>query len=291
MSQGVAGVPSQQTTGRESENLSSFSDQKTKVLIVDDEPRLCNSVKVLLELHGYICSTAIGGVKALESLKYSKFDVLLLDLKMPDLDGHQVMDFVKTAYPTLDVIIVSGETTFDEATWAFQQGAHDFLRKPYVTGELIRSIESAVVKRLQERNHNKIQKELLNSEHQHRFFVNSSPDIIYMLDQDGKFSFVNERISSLLGYSGEEILGKHFSEIVFQDDLKKIRFNFPEKRTGARASRGVEFRLIQKMPPSSISSYSGHGTLAVELNAMGVYSNGDESGKDFLGTYRRYQRY
>ncbi|PLY13844.1 MAG: two-component system response regulator [Sedimenticola sp.] len=274
----------QQSTAKTDRNRSAAAEQKTRILIVDDEPRLCNSLKVLLELRGYSCDTATGGVKALQTLRQSSFDIMLLDLKMPELDGHQVMDYVKTSLPDLDVIIVSGETTFDEATWAYQQGAQDFLRKPYAAGELIRSIEKVVNRRILERENKKLHRELLNSEQQHRFFVNSSPDIIYMLDKDGRFSFVNDRICTLLGYSTDEILGKHYSEIVFQEDLKKIHFNFPEQRTGSRASRGVEFRLVHKNNVKT-ANFAGFRTVTVELTSMGVYSWDRAKSRRFLGTY------
>ncbi|MDP1896952.1 MAG: response regulator, partial [Sulfurimicrobium sp.] len=62
------------------------------ILVVDDEPHLRNSLSAILSLHGYTTSTADGGKSAMEALANKHFDLVLLDLCMPDVDGHQVMD-------------------------------------------------------------------------------------------------------------------------------------------------------------------------------------------------------
>jgi diguanylate cyclase (GGDEF)-like protein/PAS domain S-box-containing protein len=261
------------------------SEQTIRILIVDDEPRLCQSLKELLELHGYQCTPAIGGQEAISFLDKQRYDVLLLDIKMPDIDGHQVMDHIKSNRLSVDVIVVSGETTFDEATWALQHGAHDFLRKPYVSGELLRSIDNVIKKRRLEAENRRIQNRLRDSEQRHRYFVDNSPDIVYMLDREGRFSFVNRKATALLGYSREELIGKHYSDVVYQDDLEKVQFAFPEHRTGKRASHDVELRLVRKDGEPTTPAPSS-GTVTVELNAMGVYSGREiDKENDFLGTY------
>lgn len=267
------------------DDVTRLSEQAIRILIVDDEPRLCQSLKELLELNGYHCTAATAGDAAIRSLDEQRFDLLLLDIRMPDIDGHQVMDHIKLQRLSVDVIVVSGETTFDEATWALQHGAHDFLRKPYVSEELLRSIENVLNKRRLEVENRSIQNKLRDSEQRHRYFVDNSPDIIYMLDREGRFSFVNEKATSLLGYTREELIGKHYSDVVFQDDLDKVQFTFPEHRTGKRAAQDVELRLVRKNGRLAATS-SGSNTITVELNAMGVYS-GQEIDKenDFLGTY------
>ncbi len=260
-------------------------DRLIRILVVDDEPRLCQSLKQLLELHGYDCSTATGGEAAIAYLTEKRFDLVLLDIKMPDIDGHQVMDHIKSQRLPVDVIVVSGETTFDEATWALQHGAHDFIRKPYVSGELLRSIENVAKKRRLEAEYRSIQNRLRNSEQRHRYFVENSPDIIYMLDRDGRFSFINDKAISLLGYSREELIGRHYSDVVHQDDLEKVQFTFPEHRTGRRAAHEVELRLVRKDGKPASTAYKSN-TITVELNAMGVYRGQDiNKENDFIGTY------
>jgi diguanylate cyclase (GGDEF)-like protein/PAS domain S-box-containing protein len=255
--------------------------RNTSILLVDDEPRLCDSLKTLLEVNGFCCSVAYSGERAIEILGESSFDLMLLDLKMPGVDGHEVMDYARSNCPHTDVIVVSGETTFEEATWALHHGAHDFLRKPYVMDELLHSVGNAVKKRHLERVNRHMQKQLAHSEHCHRFVVNNSPDIIYMLDQEGRFHFVNERATMLLGYSVAELIGMHYSDIVHPEDMEIARLAFEEQSTGRRGVRNIEFRILCKDGESK-----GDSKIVVEQCAIGLYEEPDIGVDErFNGTY------
>ena len=261
------------------------ADHSAQILVVDDEPRMCESLKALLEQNGFNCMTAIGGEKAIDALQQHHFDLLLLDLKMPGMNGHQVMKHVKLHYPKTDVIIVSGETNFADAALALQQGAHDFLRKPYVKEELLHAINKALQSQKLERDNLHMQKWLADSEQRYRFLVNSSPDIIYMLDKNGRFTFINNRISTLLGYDYKELIGRHYSEIVYEDDLNKAKLAFNEHTSGHHAAHNIEFRMIRKPDTSNNTAFTPR-LLTVELNAMGVYEETDASPcRQFVGTY------
>ncbi len=257
----------------------------TTVLVVDDESRMRESVRDLLQAYGYRCLMAGDGAEALDLLDQHEVDLLLLDLNMPGMDGYQVMRQMKERHPKTDVIVVSGETTFDSATEALRCGAHDFLRKPYAADDLTRVLGSVQQKRRLEQNIDDVHRRLEASEQRYRFIVNNSPDIIYMLDDQGCFTFVNERITSLLGYQPDELHGRHYSSLVHEDDQEKARFVFDERRTGSRASSNVEFRLLCK--DSSLPyRYFESRSITIELSAMGMYrKNGESDGPGFVGTY------
>ncbi|MCB1751240.1 MAG: EAL domain-containing protein [Gammaproteobacteria bacterium] len=257
----------------------------SKVLVVDDEVRMRASVGDLLQAYGHQCELAAGGDEALGLLSAGGIDLMLLDLNMPGIDGFQVMREVKERYPDTDVIVVSGETTFESATEALRCGAQDFLRKPYAPEELIRIVGSTLRKRCLERSIRDMNRCLEASEHRYRFIVNNSPDIIYMLDNSGHFVFVNDRIKTILGYETEELLGKHYSEFVHKEDIEKAKYVFDERRTGSRASHNIEFRLLCK--GSSLPyRYFESRSITIELSAMGVYTEQHaEEKEEFIGTY------
>jgi len=259
----------------------SINDQK--ILIVDDDPVVLKSLKDLLAIRGYNPDAAIGGQEAICQLDQNAYDLVLLDLHMPYVNGHDVMDHINEKKINTSVIIVSGETSFEAAKNACTQGAYDFLRKPYATDELIITINNALKeKRLQKQN-KFMQKQLSESERLHRYIVNTSPDIIYILDQDGHFTFINERIESLLGFSKEEIVGKHYSFLVHQDDLEQAKYVFNERRIGTRAAKNVELRL--KCKDDGNSRHFANRTLPIELSAMGMYEGNDKSKNSYTGTY------
>ncbi len=260
-----------------------MSINEQKILIVDDDPIVLKSLKDLLAVRGFNPDAAIGGQEAICQLDQNRYDLVLLDLHMPYVSGHDVMQHIRDNRINTSVIIVSGETSFEAAKRACSLGAYDFLRKPYATDELIITINNALKEKRLYKQNTFMQKQLAESERLHRYIVNTSPDIIYILDQDGYFTFINERIESLLGFSKEEIVGKHYSFLVHHDDMEQAKYVFNERRIGTRAAKNIELRLKCKNDGSS-HHFNNH-TLPIELNAMGMYESEDEEHNRYVGTY------
>ena len=182
-----------------------------------------------------------------------------------------------------DVIILSGESTFKNASKVFKNGALDFLSKPYKTSELKSTIDNIAHKRGLNRNLKVMQNQLEESERRYRFIVSYSPDIIYMIDHKGFFTFVNDRVTDLLGHKPEELIGEHFSSLVHEDDIEIADHVFNERRTGERSSQNVEFRLISTNPEIHSKPFESN-SIVIELCSMGVYENTTD-GTPYLGTY------
>ncbi len=260
-----------------------MSINEQKILIVDDDPIVLKSLKDLLTVRGYNTNTAIGGQEAICQLDQNVFDLVLLDLHMPYVNGHDVMAHISKQNIKTSIIVVSGETSFEAAKNACTQGAYDFLRKPYATDELIITINNALKdKRLQKQNRF-IQQQLTESERLHRYLVNTSPDIIYVLNQEGHFTFINERIESLLGFSKETLIGKHYSFLVHHDDMEKAKYVFNERRIGNRASKNIELRL--KCKDEKADRHFNTRTISIELSSMGMYDDDQKNSNRYLGTY------
>ena len=112
-----------------------MSSNEQNILIVDDDPVVLKSLKDLLATRGIDADTAIGGREAIVCLDQKEYDLVLLDLQMPYVNGHDVMRHIRQQKMNLSIIVVSGETSFEAARDACSQGAYDFLRKPYATDE------------------------------------------------------------------------------------------------------------------------------------------------------------
>jgi diguanylate cyclase (GGDEF)-like protein len=258
---------------------------QASILVVDDDLRMRQSVRDLLATCGYRCTLADGGGEALKLLGQQRIDLMLLDLHMPGIDGYTVMQQVAERFPDTGVVVISGETTFESATEVLRHGVQDFLRKPYEPDELMRVVNNVLHKRRLESNIREVHRRLEASEQRYRFIVNNSPDIIFMLDQHGRFAFVNERITTLLGYQIDEVMGRHYSEIVHAEDLEKARFAFDEKAELQPGSKNVELRLLCRSA-SLPYCYFESRSITIDLNSMGAYSEaGGQSGGRLLGTY------
>ena len=274
-----------QPSGSKERVATTTSTVPAKILVVDDEVRMRESVRDLLEAYGHSSIVAANGHIALEILREKQIELVLLDLNMPEVTGLELLDLIKEEFPNVDVVIVSGEATFANATEALRQGVSDFLRKPYSPVELLGIIENVLKKRTLEHDIKQVHQKLEASEYRYRFIVDNSPDIIYMLDEAGYFCFVNDRISQLLDYRMNDLIGHHYSEVVHEEDIEKARYAFAERRTGDRASRNVEFRLRCK-DNSQPSRYFESRSVSIELNSMGIYRDtGSNNEKCYVGTY------
>jgi two-component system response regulator AtoC len=113
----------------------------TKVLIIDDEPALRFAVQEVLEGHGLEVVTAESATQALSAL--DDVDVVVSDYMMPDMDGMQVLEKIRTAHPALPVILVTAHGSERLAVRALKQGAYDYLSKPFDNDELFFTIDRA----------------------------------------------------------------------------------------------------------------------------------------------------
>ncbi len=222
-----------------------------QILLSDDDPRLLQSLRDLLIMHGYRVDMAVGGRRAIEMLQQDQYDLLLLDLSMPDVDGHEVMRVMNERRIATMTIVISGNTTIDGIATALRAGAYDYLKKPYVPEELLATVNNAVRKKRLEDSHQTIQLRLNRSERLHRLIVNHSPDIVYILDAGGRFSFLNATVSKLLGYTPEELLGVALLDIMEEDQQEKGRYFLEQARQPYDEVRSLEVALRPKTPTRS----------------------------------------
>jgi two-component system cell cycle sensor histidine kinase/response regulator CckA len=115
-----------------------------KILVVDDEPRICNSLKTLLGNHGYEIHTGHNFKEAVECLSRHSFDVVLLDMIMPEIDGRQFMDYIQGQSPEALIVIVTGYASVESAVSALRHGVYDYLTKPFGHEQLLKTVENAL---------------------------------------------------------------------------------------------------------------------------------------------------
>ena len=207
---------------------------------------MCDSLFFLLNREPYEVFKAYSGEQAIKMFSEETYDLVLLDLVMPDVDGYIVMDALIRHNSETLIIIMTGYATMDSAIDAIRRGAYDYLRKPFEHQELLRTVENALnQKRL------KAEKEVLDgmlelSEERYRYLVQNSPDIIYALDENGRFTFVNSVVERTLGYGCDDLIGQHYSSIVYEDDLEKARGLFGEPGTSDPSRNGEVIRFIAR---------------------------------------------
>jgi DNA-binding NtrC family response regulator len=115
----------------------------TNVLIIDDEERFLKTTQTLLEKQGYTVYTAADGLRGITRLNGKRIDVVILDVKMPGMDGVQVLQKIKTDFPLVEVIMLTGHSTVETAIEGLKLGAFDYLTKPCDIPVLIQKIDAA----------------------------------------------------------------------------------------------------------------------------------------------------
>jgi len=138
---------------------------KARILVVDDEAAIRDSLKMTLEYEGYEFLGAATGQEALALIEREGPDLVLLDVKMPGMDGLEVLDRVRAMNDALPVVVVSGHGTISTAVEATKKGAFDFIEKPFASDRVLVSLRNALDQR-RLRDENRTLKKAVEVRHQ-----------------------------------------------------------------------------------------------------------------------------
>jgi len=114
-----------------------------KVLVIDDDPSICNTVGLLLEDHGYNPSIFSNPSEALTSAEQESFQVALIDLRMPAMDGVEVVERLKSIDERMSCIVMTAYPDLDSATETMRRGTCDYIAKPFKQGDLVDAVDRA----------------------------------------------------------------------------------------------------------------------------------------------------
>lgn len=124
---------------------------KIRLLIVDDEVKFVDSIAQRLEMRGLEVTKAYSGKEAIDKARQEKFDLALLDLKMPEMDGRKVLEVLKNEHKFLEIIILTGHGSMDSAVECTKLGAYGYLPKPYELDNLLDVLKNAYQERLRKK--------------------------------------------------------------------------------------------------------------------------------------------
>jgi len=160
---------------------------KHSVLVVDDDQELRENLEEILNDAGFSVVLAKDGEEALERIAAQPFDIILLDLMMPVMDGREALTLIRHRRPQAKVIMMTAFATIDNAVNMMRKGAHDYLTKPFKVDELIMSIRRALeTTRLQSC------REVIQAEATFNCLANAMRrEILLFLQQEGRLRFMD----------------------------------------------------------------------------------------------------
>ena len=124
-----------------------MTQRSYRVLIIDDDTEILRVFSKILQLEGFITDTAANGQEALNKAKASFFDVFLIDIRLPDMEGTEILGELQKSDPTSVKIMVSGQPSTENAIKALNSGANAFFTKPVDFGILIKNIKDRIQER------------------------------------------------------------------------------------------------------------------------------------------------
>lgn len=185
------------------------------ILLVDDEPDIVLALRDLLEADGHQIDVASTGFTALESVKHHTHGVVILDVKLPDMDGLFVLEEMTKAVPGLPVIILSSYTTLDAVTGPLEEhGAFAYLHKPINRSEIRTTVRQALKAHVLAKKMERARHALFESEVRFQAVFQAAIDAIVLADHTGRIMSWNKSAELMFGYTAEEIFGQPLTLIM-----------------------------------------------------------------------------
>jgi PAS domain S-box-containing protein len=178
---------------------------KADILIVDDDKFIHKTLKLILGKQGYGTEMAVTGREALEKANGRFFNLVLLDIRLPDMEGIELLAPLKEMHPDTEVIMVTGYASLETAVRALNEGASAYITKPLRTDELLATVRGALDKQRLAAEKRWVEKSLRESEQRYRKLFEESNDAI-LIHQSGQIIDANGKASEILGFKKEQLL-------------------------------------------------------------------------------------
>lgn len=249
-----------------------------KLVVIDDDPEIRDAMSRILAGYDYKVFTAEDGSKGLELVDRENPSIVLTDIKMPGMDGIEVLRRVKERRPDAEVIVITGHGEMDLAIQALQLEASDFINKPISEQSLtvaLRRAEQKTWLRNRLREHTEVLEQMVKKSTDelgmhHKFehdLIQASMDGIIANDRKGKIIIFNEGAERIYGYTPEEVLGRNVTELYPKGVAKQVKKMIYDPEYGG-PSRLINYEVEVLV--------KGGERVPVLLSAIMVHKKGEE---------------
>jgi two-component system nitrogen regulation response regulator NtrX len=209
---------------------------KSRILVVDDEAAIRDSLKMTLEYEGYEFLGAATGQEGLALIEREGPDLVLLDVKMPGMDGLEVLDRIRALNDALPVVVVSGHGTISTAVEATKKGAFDFIEKPFASDRVLVSLRNALDQR-RLRDENRTLKKAVEVRHQ---MIGESPALRQVTASIARAAPTNATVL----IQGESGVGKELVARTIHRNSLRSRERFVQVNCAAIPEELIESELF-----------------------------------------------
>jgi PAS domain S-box-containing protein len=251
------------------------STDASQILIVDDEFQVRSLLEDALSYMGHRTESCSSGRNALEVFSGNSFDLVLLDVNLPDMDGFEIMAAMLDMSPGTSVIMITGDATTQAAIEALKGGAYDYLTKPIRIEDLGRTINNALQHKQLVEERRKSDEALRESEEGFRALVETSLIGICII-QDNQIVYLNPEQEKLYNLLPDQSLNKLIN-YVHSDDAEKVSEGYRDLLTGTKHSVEEIFRLYPKGKDTEVkwvqcrgSAFQYKGRDAILVNTVDI---------------------
>ena len=262
----------------------STESQDYKILVVDDERDIRDGSERILTRKGYKVTTASNGEEALRYVEETQFAIVLLDLKMPGMDGLEVLRQIRETHPDTLVIVITGYATIETAIEAMKRGAYDFMPKPFKPDQLRIVVDRAIelkqltdeARRLQEERQRTL-KDLHLEQSRTRTVIRALPDGVMVTTPDAHVALMNPACTRLMSLPGEFEPGEHIRHYVKDESFcalvtRTSRGEVPEDQASLTYEFSMEGDKYLRVDSTTIRSETGEclGAVTVVIDITGL---------------------
>jgi len=212
---------------------------KKRILIIDDDMGIGESLSDIFKEKGYLVSVANKGSVAIDKLKQNDFNIALVDIKLPDISGTELIRKIREINPETACIIITGHASVKNAVNALELEASAYITKPLDIDELLNRIKNALEKQ-------RLKKELKESEEKYRLLIETTGDIVLLHDEKGCIKFVNQAGIKYTGFSKTEFLKHNIDEFMLEDEITKMQERAASRHAGNASELNIETEFISK---------------------------------------------
>jgi two-component system phosphate regulon sensor histidine kinase PhoR len=216
-----------------------------RILVVDDEEIIRTGCARILQESGFSVEMASDGVDGFEKVSQDHFDLILLDLNMPVMDGFELLDKIRDFDRTLIAIVITAYASIDNAVTAIKKGAYDYLPKPFMPEDLIAKVNRGLEKRRllleadrlrEERDRNLL--EAATEKSRTRTIIDNMSEGIIVTNNTCQIALVNPAAKKLLRIGEKDIIGVQLPDVLTQQELiQSISETVKTNKTAAQLTR------------------------------------------------------
>jgi len=173
---------------------------KSKILVIDDEPGIREFLEIMLHKSGYLVETVADGLKAIDKIESNLFDLAIVDIQMPVMNGIEVLKKINEKSPETSVIMITAYASHETAIEAMKLGAYDYITKPFKIDEIKLVIKNALEKKRLERENIRLKKEL-ETKFGFGHIIGRSPELLRVFELIKRVSELNVNVF-IVGESG-----------------------------------------------------------------------------------------